>query len=133
MTSNLTWLHVHSLALTQRMRFRSYRAAALAVIAMTIVPTMTALASSASARPATRSERSGLLAAYRANDGSTAGVRGVFVSRSNSSLGVVCVRTPEADTKAFVFGRGHGSWRYLTSGSPGRAGNAADRSLERAC
>jgi hypothetical protein len=97
------------------------------------VPTVTALASSASARPATRSERSALLAAYRANDGSTSGVRGAYVSRSNSTLGVVCVRTPERGTQAFVFGRVHRSWRYLTSGSPGRVGSAADRSLERAC
>jgi hypothetical protein len=70
---------------------------------------------------------------YSANDGGSAGVHGVYVSRSNSGLGVVCVHTPEAGIEGFVFGRAHGSWRYVTSGPAGRAGSSADRQLERAC
>ncbi len=70
---------------------------------------------------------------FAANDGNSSAVSGVYVSRSNSSLAVVCERTPEAGARAYVFGRTHGSWRYLTGGSPGHAGNSADQRLERAC
>jgi hypothetical protein len=73
------------------------------------------------------------MASFTANDGSSSEVHGVYVSRSNASLAVVCVRTPEAGTQAFVFGHVQRSWRYVTSGSVGRAGNSADRRLEGAC
>jgi hypothetical protein len=107
--------------------------AVLAVTALTLIAATAAFAGSSSARPATRSERSAIMKAYTANDGSSSGVHGVYVSRSNSSLAVVCVHTPEAGIQGFVFGRAHGSWRYITSGPAGRAGNSADRQLERAC
>ena len=73
------------------------------------------------------------MASFTANDGNSSEVHGVYVVRSNSSLAVVCVRTPEAGIQAFVFGRVKRSWYYLTSGSVGHAGNAADRRLEGAC
>ncbi len=73
------------------------------------------------------------MASFTANDGSSSEVHGVYVSRSNSSLAVVCVRTPEAGIQAYVFGHARRSWRYLTSGSVGHAGNSADRRLEGAC
>jgi hypothetical protein len=73
------------------------------------------------------------MAVFTVNDGSSSEVRGVFLSRSSSSLAVVCVRTPEAGPQAFVFRRAQRSWRYVTSGSLGRAGSVADRRLERAC
>ena len=92
-----------------------------------------ALAAGSSARPATKSERSAILKAYAASDGNTSAVRGVYVSRSNQALAVVCERTPEAGVYASVFARAHGAWRYVTSGAPGRAGSSADRTLERAC
>lgn len=85
------------------------------------------------ARPATRSERSAIASAFTTNDGNSSEVRGVYVSRSNSSLAVVCARTPEAGTQAFVFRHVQRAWRYVTSGRVGRAGNAFDRSLEQAC
>jgi hypothetical protein len=107
--------------------------ATVAVTALTLTAAAAAVASSSSARPATRSERAAIIKALVANDGSSAGVHGVFVSRSNASLSVVCVHTPEAGIQAFVFGRTRGSWRYVTSGRPGRAGNSADRRLEQAC
>jgi len=72
------------------------------------------------------------MASFTANDGSSSEVHGVYVSQSNSSLAVVCVRTPEAGTQAYVF-RHARSWRYVTSGPVGRAGNPADRRLEQAC
>jgi hypothetical protein len=105
----------------------------LAVTALTLNAAAAAFAGSSSARPATRSERAAIMKAYTANDGSSSGVHGVYVSRSNSPLAVVCVHTPEAGIQGFVFGRAHGSWRYITSGPAGRAGNSADRQLERAC
>jgi hypothetical protein len=105
----------------------------LAVIALTLALAASALAGSSSARPATRSERSAIMKSFTANDGSSSGVHGVYVSRSNSNLAVVCVRTPEAGVQAFVFGRVQRSWRYVTSGFAGHAGNSADRRLERAC
>jgi hypothetical protein len=108
--------------------------AVLAVTALTLIAAAPASAGSSSARPATRSERAAIMKAYTANDGGgSSGVHGVYVSRSNSSLAVVCVHTPEAGIQGFVFGRAHGSWRYITSGPAGRAGNSADRQLERAC
>lgn len=85
------------------------------------------------ARPASRSERSAIVAAYKATDGNTSGVRGVFVSRSNTALAVVCVRTPEAGTRAYVFHHSGRRWSYLISGSVGNVGNSTERTLERAC
>ncbi len=73
------------------------------------------------------------MAALTANDGSTFGVHGVYVSRSNSSLAVVCLRTPEAGTQTYVFRHAQSSWRYVANGPVGRAGNQADRRLEQAC
>lgn len=73
------------------------------------------------------------MASFTAGDGSASEVHGVYVSRSNSNLAVVCVRTPEAGTQALVFGHARRSWRYLTSGRVGKVGNSADRQLERAC
>lgn len=73
------------------------------------------------------------MAAFDANDGNSSEVHGVYVSRSNASLAVVCVRTPEAGSQAFVFSHAQRSWRYVTSGSVGRAGSLADRRLEQAC
>jgi hypothetical protein len=57
----------------------------------------------------------------------------VYVSRSNPSLAVVCIRTPEAGTQAFVLHHTRRSWRYLTSGAVGSTGTLSDRRLERAC
>lgn len=114
------------------MTLRSF-AGALAVIVMAPILASNALASSSSARPATRSERSAITAVFTANDGSSSEVHGVYLSRLSSGVAVVCVRTPEAGSQAFVFRHAQRSWRYVTSGSVGRAGSVADRRLERAC
>jgi len=123
--------------ISPRGRAISRRASLLAAIATLVAgltPAASALASSSGARSASRSERTSILKAYAANDGgSTSSVNGVYVSRSNASLAVVCERTPEAGEQTFVFGHSRGSWRYLAGGSRGRAGNAADRRLELAC
>jgi hypothetical protein len=111
---------------------RSSCIAALSVITMTTV-SAAAFAYNPAARPATKSERSAIMKAFTEGDGSSAEVHGVYVSRSNSSLAVVCVHTPEAGIQAFVFGRVRRTWRYVTSGAVGHAGNSADRRLEHAC
>jgi hypothetical protein len=112
--------------------FRSFTAT-LAVTVLTLTAAAAAVASSSSARPATRTERAAIMKAFVANDGSSSGVHGVYVALSNASLSVVCVHTPEAGIRGFVFGRAGHAWRYLTSGRAGHAGNSADRRLERAC
>jgi hypothetical protein len=73
------------------------------------------------------------MASFTANDGSASEVHGVYVSRSNPGLAVVCVRTPEAGSRAFVLHHVRHSWRYVTSGPVGSAGSSTDRRLERAC
>lgn len=115
------------------MTFRSLSLLASAVMVLAVTAATAAFAAGSSARPATKSERSAIMASFTANDGSSSEVHGVYVSRSNSSLAVVCVRTPEAGTQAFVFRHVSRSWRYVTSGSAGSAGSPADRRLERAC
>jgi hypothetical protein len=112
------------------MALRSLAAGALALTVAVLVQIPSALASSSSVRAATKSERSAIMAAFTANDGSSAEVRGVYVSRANSSLAVVCVRTPEAGSQAFVFLHAKRSWRYVTSGPLGKAGSSAERRLE---
>jgi hypothetical protein len=123
--------HVRVCTTPIRRALLAYAGISLMAIA---APVASALgASSTSARPATRSEKSAIMHALIANDGTSAGVHGVYVSRSNPNLGVVCVRTPEAGVRAFVFSHTHHSWRYVTSGRPGSAGSVADRRLEGAC
>jgi hypothetical protein len=113
--------------------FHSFPRTALALLAAAAAPAATALAANSYARPATKSERTAIMASFTANDGSASEVRGVYVSRSDSNLAVVCARTPEAGPRAYVLGRVRHSWRYVTSGRPGTAGNTADRRLEQAC
>lgn len=112
---------------------RCHLMAALTAGAIATAFAADALASGSLARPATKSERAAIVKSFIANDGSATGVDGVYVSRSNAGLAVVCQRTPEAGVKAYVFGHSHSSWHYLAGGSPGRAGSSADRRLERAC
>lgn len=114
-------------------RRRSSFTAAVAVTALALVTTASAVASSGPWYPAKGTQRSAIMKSLTANDGSSAQVRGVYVSSSNSSLAVVCIRTPEAGIQAFVLNHVGHSWRYATSGAVGRAGNAADRRLEHAC
>ena len=99
---------------------------------LALTPATVALATGSSARPATKSERSAIMASFTANDGSASEVHGVYVSRSNSSLAVVCIHTPEAGTQAFVLRHNRRSWRYVTSGAIGSVGTPTDRRLERA-
>lgn len=113
-------------------RMRRFAIAGGAVLAAAIAPATAALASS-SARPATHSERSALIAAYRHNDGNSSAIRGVYISRSSSSLGVVCTSSPEAGVQAAVFQHSGRSWRLVAQGRAGHAGTSTDKRLETAC
>jgi phosphoglucomutase len=95
------------------------------------VPTVEA--ASSNGKPAAGAQRGAIVAAYKASDGNVAEIRGVFVSRSNSSLAVVCARTPEAGTRSYVFAHRGQKWRYLTSGPVGKVGGSTERALERSC
>lgn len=90
----------------------------------------TASAASPSPRAATGSARSGLVSTFTANDGSVSEIHSVYVS---GTLGMVCIHTPDAGTQAYVFRHVGRTWQYAASGTPGRAGNTADRQLERVC
>ena len=93
----------------------------------------TAVAASTPARPASAAARSGLVSSFTANDGSASEIHGVYVSWTDANLGVVCIRTPDAGAQAYVYRHIGRTWRYVTSGTPGRTGSAANRQLERAC
>ncbi len=115
------------------MTLRSLAPLVVVCMVTALVPAASALASNSYARPANRAERSAIMAAFTANDGSSSEVHGVYVSRTNSRLAVVCVRTPEAGPEAYIFHQVQRSWRYAASGPVGRAGNSTDRRLEQAC
>lgn len=111
------------------------RAATLlaAVIALSGGLASAAFASNSNARPASRAERQAIISALVAQDGSASGVDGVYVSRSNGGLAVVCERTPERRLESYVFVHGGGKWRFSAYGPSTRMGNSADRRLELAC
>jgi hypothetical protein len=106
---------------------------ALVTVCLGVASNSSASIGAANARQATRSERQALAAVFGREDGNPSEIRGVYVSRSDANLAVVCARTPEAGTYAYVFTHSHRHWRYATSGRPGRAGSSRQRQLERAC
>ena len=91
-----------------------------------------ALASSP-ARPASHSEHAALVAAFAKQDGNPSEIRSVQISRSNSSIAVVCVKTPEGGPQDAVFHRYGRSWKLTSSGRPGTTGSASERRLEHVC
>ncbi len=94
-------------------RTRHLRAAAVAVVALSATPAA-AMASSV-VRSASGANRSGLIRALVRQDGTRSGVTGVYIARSNSRLGVVCQRTPDAGKVGYVFKRSRRGWSYVTS------------------
>lgn len=103
-----------------------------ALLSLTLAWAPVAYARSGARRPG-KSQHAAIVAAFTASDGNASEVHGVFVSRSHPGLAVVCVHTPEAGKLAFVFAHRKRSWRYVTSGRVGKAGNSTQRALERAC
>jgi hypothetical protein len=107
--------------------------AALVTASVGVTSNSSASVGAANARPATRSEHQALAAVFGREDGNPSEIRGVYLSRSDATLAVVCARTPEAGTYAYVFTRSHGHWSYATAGRPGHAGSSRQRQLEHAC
>jgi hypothetical protein len=97
-----------------------------------LVATPVAALASSVVRPANRSDRSGLIRALVREDGTSRGVSGVYISRSNPRLGVVCQRTPDSGKVGWVFRRAGGAWSYVTS-SRASAGSALERRLAHLC
>jgi hypothetical protein len=108
-------------------------ARALPALALALAMLAPAAYGASVARPATRSEHAALVAAFGSQDGNTSEIRSIYVSRSNSALAVVCVRTPEGGPEAAVFHRTGRSWRLRSSGRPGSTGSATERRLELVC
>jgi hypothetical protein len=77
--------------------------------------------------------RSGIVHAFAAYDGNAAGVRAVYVARSDARLAVVCEHTPDAGAVAFIFRESGRSWRFVTRGSGPPAPTRVERQLESAC
>ncbi|MEA2298694.1 MAG: hypothetical protein QOF77_1630 [Solirubrobacteraceae bacterium] len=107
---------------------RICQATALAVLAAPAC----ALAAS-TVRPAGKTDRAALVRALVRQDGTSAGVTGVSISRSHPSLAVVCQRTPDGGRVAYLFKRRGHAWSYLTDSRSAAPRSALERGLERAC
>ncbi len=112
------------------MRIRAGLSGAVAAAALLAPGAAVAAGTVVPARGATRAS---LVHAFVVQDGSSAGIRGVYVSRSRPPLGVVCQRTPDAGTVRFLFRSSGRSWRFAFSTTGRRRGGALAQQLERAC
>ena len=73
------------------------------------------------------------MSAFAEQDGNPSEIRSVQISRSNSSIAVVCVKTPEGGPQDAVFHRYGRSWKLTSTGRPGTTGSASERRLEHVC
>jgi hypothetical protein len=108
---------------------RARLAVRAAVAASMFIPASGALAAGG-VTPAHGPTRSGLVHAFTAQDGTSQGISGVYVS---GSAGIVCQRTPDAGLVRFLFRHKGGSWRFAFSTHGAAQGTATQRRLERAC
>lgn len=109
---------------------RSARLAVMAAVAAsTFIPASVALAAGG-VTPARGPTRSALVRAFTAQDGTSQGISGVYVS---GSAGIVCQRTPDAGLVRLLFRHTGGSWRFAFSTHGAAQGTATQRRLERAC
>jgi hypothetical protein len=100
-----------------------------AVTAVTSVHAAAALAAG-SVTPARGPTRSALVHAFTAQDGTSQGISGVYVS---GSAGIVCQRTPDAGLVRFLFRHASGAWKFAFSSHGTAHGTATQRRLARAC
>jgi hypothetical protein len=100
-----------------------------AIAALTSLPASGALAAGG-VTPARGSTRSALVHAFTAQDGTSRGISGVYVS---GSAGILCQRTPDAGLVRFLFRHASGSWHFTFSSHGTARGTATQRRLERAC
>jgi hypothetical protein len=83
---------------------------------------------------ATAAQRAAILRAFVKEDGTTVGVRAVFVANADHHYAAVCVKTPDAGRVGWVFKGSGRSWRYITNSNPGSAvTNPAEARLTGAC
>jgi hypothetical protein len=104
--------------------------ASVAAAALAVVP---AAAAATGVAPARGAVRSALIHAFVVHDGSSAGVRGAFVSVSNRRLGVICQKTPDAGSVSFLFTEVGHAWRYQFETNGTSRGSSAQHQLEHAC
>jgi hypothetical protein len=81
----------------------------------------------------THAQRSALLRALVKQDGSTSGVKAVYVANADHRLAAVCRSTPDAGRVAFLFRASGRSWRYVLSSASANASSPPEATLERAC
>jgi hypothetical protein len=101
------------------------------VVAALAAPAFTLAASSL--RHAGPTDRAALIRALVRQDGTSAGVTGVYVSQARSKLAVVCQRTPDGGKVAYVFKRAGRSWTYVTDSHARSPRSAVEAGLEGAC
>ena len=111
---------------------RTYLLCTSAAVIAALAATPAAALASSVVRSARGSDRSGLIRALVREDGTSRGVTGVYVSRSHSTLGVVCQRTPDSGKVSYLFKRNGRSWSYVTN-SRSSTSSALYRQLEHAC
>jgi hypothetical protein len=109
---------------------RSARLAVVAAVAAITFITASGALAAGGVTPARGSTRSALVRAFTAQDGTSQGISGVYVS---GSAGIVCQRTPDAGLVRLLFRRARGSWRFAFSSRGTAHGTAKQRRLERAC
>ncbi len=78
-------------------------------------------------------QRSAILKALVKQDGTTAGLFGVYLANADHRLAAACQQTPDAGKVAFLFRSSGRSWRFVLSSQSAHASAAAERALERAC
>jgi hypothetical protein len=114
------------------MTFRRRSTPVAAIVAAALVFAGAAIAAGG-VTPARGSTRSSLVHAFVVQDGSNAGISGVYVAGSRPVVGVVCQKTPDRGTVRFLFSRSGRSWRYLFSTGGAGRGSAVEQRLEHAC
>lgn len=127
----------HSLCAQTRDRdvgsnFRRRTTGAVALVAAAGITLTAASGALAAGRvtPARGPARSALVRAFTAQDGTSRGISGVYVS---GSAGIVCQRTPDAGLVRFLFRHTGGSWTFAFSDNGTARGSGTQRKLERAC
>lgn len=112
------------------LRRRSTRLVAVAAAAAVTSLSAPAALAAGSVTLARGQIRSALVRAFTAQDGTSQGISGVYVS---GSAGIVCQRTPDAGLVRFVFRHASGSWKFAFSSHGTAHGTAIQRRLARAC
>ena len=107
--------------------------AVIGACALALTVAASAAFASSLTRPASHSEHAALVAAFAKQDGNPSEIRSIQISRSNSSIAVICVKTPEGGPQDAVFHRSGRSWKLTSAGRPGTTGTSTERRIEHVC